>query len=488
MKTKKFEKKEDLNATHPIYDKKVEDWNFYSLAYEGGMPFIKKCLDQHPRESSTNWDQRVKEGMDFNYSAIVIDLFSYYLTEKNPARELGGLSDDELYKMFVADCDLYGADFSVWINDCQKLAGIFGHVGILIDKPKTKIANREQAIANGIYPYLCAYTPPNILDWKFERNQNTGKPELVYLKLRDLDDDIIVWYITHWERWNIEDDKPHRAARGENPCGEIPFVWMKNIKDSIYPYMGTSDLKEIAYINASLIRNVSCGDEVIKYAGFPMLRVPMQKDDDAGRTNTEIVGPRGAIEFDPSTPEAKPDWLESEIKDPVEAILVWIGKKISEIFQIAHLSGMHAHEKSDQVRSGVALRYEFAQLTRVLSKKTSNLNEAEQQIIKFWLKWQDKENLASQISIKRPTDFSVDDLSQNLENYITSMTVVQSPTYNKEIQKTIARLTLPELNDATVNAIIDEITASPEHTGDGGSNSNDPPPSPLNKGGRPPKE
>ena len=457
MKVKDFTKKEDLNATHPAYDERIANWEFYDLAYSGGMDFIKKALDQHPRESATNWNQRIKEGVNFNYSAIVIDLFSYYLTEKNPARELGKLSDDELYRMFTLDCDLYGADFSVWINDCQKLAGIFGHIGILVDKPQTDITNREQAIANGIYPYLCAYTPPNILDWKFERDIETGKPTLTYLKLRDLEGDILVWYQSHWERWVLENDAPTRVGYGVNPVGEIPFVWMKNIKDNTYPYMGISDLKEIAYINASLIRNISCGDEVIKFAGFPMLRAPMEKDDDAGKTKTDIIGPRGVLEFDPSTPEAKPDWLESAIKDPIDAILTWVGKKISEIYQIAHLSGMHAHEKSDQVRSGVALRYEFAQLTRVLSKKTSNLNEAEQQIIRFWLKWQGSEDIFKNISVKRPTDFSVDDLSQNLENYITSMANVQSERYGKEIQKSIARQTLPELGDEIVNEIIDEI-------------------------------
>jgi hypothetical protein len=118
---------------------------------------------------------------------------------------------------------------------------------------------------------------------------------------------------------------------------------------------------------------------------------------------------------------------------------------------------MHAHEKSDQVRSGVALRYEFAQLTRVLGKKTANLNDAEQQIIRFWLAWQDKEDLINKVSVKRPTDFSVDDLSQNLENYILAMEHVQSPRYQKEIQKNIARQTLPDLSDQTVTEIITEI-------------------------------
>jgi len=457
-----FASNKELMATCSLYDENIDRWNFYGLAYEGGMPFIKKALDQHPRESNKNWTQRIKEGVNFNYSAIVIDLFAYYLTEKNPARELGSLSDDELYKMFVNDCDLYGSDFSIWINDCQKLAGIYGHVGILVDKPNAQgPLSREKALADRVYPYVCAYTPPHILDWDFQRDPQSGRPKLVYLKLRDLNEEILVWRPDSWERWKTGEEAPEKIASGVNPLGEIPFVWMKNIKDTTYPYMGISDLKEIAYINASLIRNVSCGDEVIKFAGFPMLRAPMEKDDDIGKkTSNDIVGPRGVLEFDPTVPESKPDWLESAVKDPIDAILIWIGKKISEIYQIAHLSGMHAHEKSDQVRSGVALRYEFAQLTRVLSKKTANLNDAEQQIIKFWLKWQGKEDILNKISVKRPTDFSVDDLSQNLENYIIAMENVKSDRYRREIQKNIARQTLPDLSDAVVNEIIDEIDNS----------------------------
>jgi hypothetical protein len=488
-----------LQHTHEVYNEHIKDWAFFGLAYQGGTPFIDYSLQRHPRESQANWKARQAEGVCFNYSSIVIDLFNFYLTEKPAVRQLSKLAEDPLWEMFIKDADLYGTNFDVFLNEAQKMAGIYGAVGVLIDKASSDNKTLKDDMQSKIYPYCALFTLPNILDWEHERDPITNRPTLTYLKLLDFDNRYLLWWPDRWEIWKLPEgnlspmrihkhkdttnyklkpgdnkwvdepgqpyktqigqDEPILISAGENPLGEIPFVWFQNIKSVVNPYIGVSDIKEISRITASVIRNISYGEEVIKFAGFPQARRPMERE---GQETNNEAGPTAILEFDPELGEAgKPDWLESKVQEPVDAILSWIGKKISEIFQLAHLSGIHAHEKSDQVRSGVALRYEYQQLSLVLTKKSENVTETELGIIKYWLKWQQKSEWFNSMLISRSKDFSIDDLSQNLENAIMANKIVPELTFKKELMKVVAKRVLPDIADVKLTEIyakIEELT------------------------------
>ncbi|MCK4788761.1 MAG: hypothetical protein KAV87_33775, partial [Desulfobacteraceae bacterium] len=279
-----------------------------------------------------------------------------------------------------------------------------------------------------------------------------------YLKLRESNDDITIWRIGSWETWTIPiKGDPERKEYGTVEINEIPFIWLENLKSITNPQVGLPDITEIALITASIVRDISCGDEVIRYAGFPMLRKPMKSVVD---DSPDITGASAVLEFDPDKPNSKPDWLDAPTKDPVEAIQNWINQKIAEIFQAAHLSGVHAHEKSDQVRSGVAMRYEFQQLTRVLAKKSVNLNEAELGIIRLYSLWQGVTN--NKVEVSRPNDFSIDDLAAALESLIDANNLVKSITFNRQVQKSVVRKTLSDESTENLKKIYEEIDQAQE--------------------------
>lgn len=453
--------KDELKETHKTYDNNIKKWKFWEAAYDGGEDFINEVIYQHPRESENNWKQRKDDACVFNYATGIIDLFNFYLTEKSAIRELGKLNDDSLWQMFYKDCDLYNTNFDVRMNELQKLSSVYGMVGVLVDKAISKTATVQQAKELGIYPYLATYTPPNILDWTIERNPVNNRPVLTYLKLMEYDETYKLWYPTHWEHWKIpknedgSEDEPQKIGEEDHPMDEIPFLWMLNVKSSKDPYFGVSDIKEIARITASIARNISYGEEVIKFAGFPIFRVPMELE--GGPSNPNTVGVRAVQEFDPENPQAKPDWLESEVREPIDAIITWIDKKVDEIFQTAHLSGIHATESSREARSGVALRYEFQQLGSVLCKKNDNLSEAELGILRLWLKWQNQESLFSNINVRRPKEFSLDDLSQSLDNLRKASKEVYSKHFKKLAQKKMVQDALPDIADDDFEKVITEI-------------------------------
>jgi hypothetical protein len=142
------------------------------------------------------------------------------------------------------------------------------------------------------------------------------------------------------------------------------------------------------------------------------------------------------------------------------AILAWIDRKVQEIYRVTHLTGVQGQRTSSQVTSGVSLRYQYQQMTSVLNKKSENITEAEFAIIRFWLMWQIKTELFAEIEIVRSTEYSIDDLSIELENMILSMKNVASDHFRVRTQQRIASKNLPEMTDDDRMTINEEIEAA----------------------------
>jgi hypothetical protein len=454
-----------LKEKHPLYTEYIEEWTLYDLVFRSGKPLIDYSIYRHPRESPKNHKARLRDGYVFNFGKTVIDIFHFYLTEKDVVRDLAGFADDPLWEMFLKDADLNGTNYDVLLDEAQKFASVSGAIGMLVNKPGLQQQTLKQEITNKIYPYYALYSLSNIYDWIFEKNSDTHRRELVYLKLYEGDNIYTLWYTDHWEQWEIPKKftKPNLIDEGLNLLEEIPFIWMNNVKDLMHPQIGVSDIVDISRIVTSMTQNLSCGEETIKLAGFPIMRIPKVRE---GEEEDEFaIGPRATSQFDPSLKDSRSDWMPTEILEPIEAMLKWIDKKADEIYRIAHLSGIHGQRKSDTsgVASGLALRYEFSQLNSVLLAKSINQTEAELAALRLWLKWQGKENLFEKMEVKRSQEFSIDEMSVALDNAITAMNRVMSKTFRERVQTKIVKHTLPDLSQADKETIEKEIkTKTPE--------------------------
>jgi hypothetical protein len=476
-----------LDEKHPLYTMNAEDWQQFRIVYDSGKQLIEEALFRYNFEKAGTHEDRKKDGYVFNPGKAIVNVFNYYLTEQLANRELGGLSEDEIWKMFTKDCDLKGTDYDDFINESQKQSSVGGAVGILVNKPGNPGGTEATAIKNGIYPYLALYTLENIYDWEFERNKITHRPELIYLKLREEDGTYHFWFQNSWEIWRFEtqgeskDTKPQLIDKGENPLGEIPFTWLINVRRGVYHFLGISDLVEIAPIVCSIARDLSEGQEVIKMAGHPMLRLPMEENtDDASVTeaeldaeiDAEIEGGTSGGGGQPSSPRTvhyfnaehgasgKPDWMPTEILEPITAILNWIDRKIDHCYEVALLSGIHGQRSGEAAESGLKLRYEFKQLFSVLSKKSNNMTEAELTVIRLWLLWRGKSELFKEVKVERPKEFSLDDLSVALNNIFTSARNVISKTFRVKAMNKAAYITLPDMDDKTKKEIEAENEAN----------------------------
>lgn len=466
-------KVKDLLRVNKLYVRFKDQWDLMLAVYEGireivGMGLIPK----HEREPQSSYERRIKELYGLGYSASVVEIFQHFLFKKNPQdRHLGKLHDDELWKQFYEDADLYGNGYEATLMDTALYAGVLGHMGILVDKANTQVTTRQQEIDSRVYPYIAKYFPQAILDWNYARDEY-NRPFLNYLKLMDDDNQYRLWSPTMWEVWELpkndkgmpDDSNVDASAilvnKGANALGEIPFAWYYNFKSRFHG-IGKSDISEISRIDLSIIRNLSQIEEIINFAAFPMMRKPMRDakptDINAPQQDDE-VSVEAVLEFDPENPESKPDWLEAEVKDPIEATWNHIQGKVAEIYRAANIGGLAATEPTAEPQSGVAKRTDFQMLEAKLVNKAINTENSENSVVEFWLKWQNQwEEMKDDVKMARPKHFDIEDLATDLANALTAKTVVISKTFNKLIQQQSARQALPGATEQQLADIDDEI-------------------------------
>jgi hypothetical protein len=458
----------ELKRTGTIYDSLVDEWLFFGKAFRAGKSFVEEALIQHPSESDANFANRLAEAFNFPYAQNIVTIYNHFLTEKPAIREIDeSISDRRDWKKFQKNCDLFETSFEAYLNETQKLCGAYGTVGVLVDYP-TGVFSKKDTIA----PYLSCYTPNNILDWTFERDLLTGVPKLTYLKLRESINYYLAWYPDRWEKYKLSSDGNaiEEVFEGNNRLGEIPFVFFQNIKDSIYPYLGISDIADASYVNAAIIRAFSMGNEALKFAGFPMLLYPYPSENswtDEDDTEEELViSEKSVLQFDPDTKDGKPAWLQTPVKPSIESILMWVDRLTEEAYRAANLSGLHESRAKAQAKSGVYLRYQFQQSNSVLSKKADTLIEAEKKIYKFWNMWtgaeKDQQVFEEKVKISRIKEFSIDSLQIELQNMIDSMGSVLSDTFKRKMQIRISKYTYPDLTDSEIDVLNGEIKAALE--------------------------
>ncbi|MCP4645824.1 MAG: hypothetical protein GY851_35590 [bacterium] len=472
----------ELLKTNPARDAYLKEWEFWLAAYEGTAALLDlDKLLQNPRESDANYEARQDEALSFGYSESIVSLFLHYLFATPPRREIGALEDDDLFTAFDQDADLEGTDYTAFLEEAEQYASVFGVVGVLVDKPAAQAENRAQELEQGLYPYCALYFPDAIMDWTYEAAGANGRKTLVFLKLKDADDNRYrVWTPTTWQVWEYdEDDKttsqPVLIGEGVNPLGEIPFRWLYNRKHRIRG-IGVSDIQEIARLDVAVMNHLSQGDEIVKYAAFPMMRKPQKTKSPTGE-DTDTAGVTAVLEFNPEFgSDGKPDWLEAAVREPLLGIMEWMDRKTRETYRAAHASVVNGVEDR-AARSGVALKREFMELGAKLGAKAQHLQETDMAILRLWGLWQGKSAAElEKVTVEYPKEFDIEDLTQDIQNLLAASAIIVSEAFNRAAQKALSRRILPGVSpdtQVTIDEEIDrdpvkDITVGPDPNADGG--------------------
>ena len=439
--------------THKDCKETVAQWEYFIRSYLGGTDFTNgQYLNRYNLELDNEFNQRLANTPCDNHCKNIIQIYSSFLFRVKPSRNFGSLAEDVSLESFLKDADLDGSSFNNVIKEAQNYASIYGHCFMILDKPSIQARTRAEELNQEIRPYISIVTPENVLDWNFKREVN-GKYYLDYLKIREEVDKDGGIYMRMWfpDRvdtiYQKDNEPPATIDTAVNQVGKIPAVILYNSK-SHKRGIGISDLADIADLQKSIYNEYSEIEQLIRLTNHPSLVKTPSVNASAGA---------GAVIEMPEEiePNLKPYLLQPSGAN-LNSIMDSIRHKVEAINRIAHTGAIRTTKQ--QVSSGIALQTEFELLNARLSEKADNLELAEEQIFRLYAQFQNREFDGE---INYPDSFNIRDYATDLQFYSMAKAMnIESPTFNKEIDKEIIRSVIDD--DEKLLQAFDEVDSQNE--------------------------
>ena len=442
-------KRDQILETHELYDNYATRWEYYIRSFLGGEEYKGgRYLQEYNLELENEFEKRLQFTPLDNHCRNIVHIYSSFLFRVPPTRNLESLNDDPSTQLFLDDADLEGRSFDSLLREVQQYASVYGHCWLLCDKPNSNARTRAEELQQEIRPYLNIYTPENVMDWEWERAAS-GKYYLKYLKIREFrsrDKDVFrLWYLDRIdtvELMRMGAKEPRLVDSVPNPLNAIPAVCLYNQR-SHDRGVGISDLTDVADLQRAIYNELSEIEQLIRISNHPSLVKTRDVDASAGA---------GAIIELPDNvdPALKPYILQPSGQN-LDSVIKTIQTKIDAINRLTHVGAVRA--TSERTVSGVALRTEFQLLNARLSEKAKLMELAEEQIWRFFARWQNK---TFDGSIYYPDSFDLRDWATDLEVLQQAKASnIKSDTFTKELDKQIARTVIDD--DEQLSKIDDEI-------------------------------
>jgi hypothetical protein len=445
--------KEQATDTHKDYKENINNYEYFIRSYNGGYDYtLGQYLNRYNLELDNEFNQRLANTPCDNHCRNIIQIYSSFLFRVKATRDFGSMADEPSLESFLKDADLEGNSFNAVMKQAQNYASIYGHCFLVLDKPTVQLRTRADELNQDVRPYVSVITPENVLDWNLKREVN-GKYYLDYLKVREeVDKDGGVYY-RMWYPDRIDtvyqegNSEPSIIDTADNQIGRIPAVILYNAK-SHKRLIGISDLTDIADLQKAIYNEYSEIEQLIRLTNHPSLVKTPSVNASAGA---------GAVIEMPEEiePNLKPYLLQPSGQN-LNAIMESIRHKVEAINRIAHTGAVRTTKQ--QVSSGIALQTEFELLNARLSEKADNLELAEEQLFRCYALFQ---NTEFDGEINYPDSFNIRDYAVDLQFFSMAKAMnLQSPTFNKEVDKEIVRAVIDD--DEKMTQSFEEIDGQAE--------------------------
>ena len=445
--------KEQATDTHKDYKENINNYEYFIRSYNGGYDYtLGQYLNRYNLELDNEFNQRLANTPCDNHCRNIIQIYSSFLFRVKATRDFGSMADEPSLESFLKDADLEGNSFNSVMKQAQNYASIYGHCFLVLDKPTVQLRTRADELNQDVRPYVSVITPENVLDWNLKREVN-GKYYLDYLKVREeVDKDGGVYY-RMWYPDRIDtvyqegNSEPSIIDTADNQIGRIPAVILYNAK-SHKRLIGISDLTDIADLQKAIYNEYSEIEQLIRLTNHPSLVKTPSVNASAGA---------GAVIEMPEEiePNLKPYLLQPSGQN-LNAIMESIRHKVEAINRIAHTGAVRTTKQ--QVSSGIALQTEFELLNARLSEKADNLELAEEQLFRCYAMFQ---NTEFDGEINYPDSFNIRDYAVDLQFFSMAKAMnLQSPTFNKEVDKEIVRAVIDD--DEKLSQSFEEIDGQAE--------------------------
>jgi hypothetical protein len=392
--------------TNPEWKKRIKRYRFLSDSYQGGLAYKQgNYLQQYTLETSGQYSQRVESTPLDNLCKNVCHTYTSFIYSQPIKRNFAGLNEQTVNK-FLKDCDLEGRTFNSFMREVSIYSSVYGAVWVVVDKPSTPALTLADQQAKNIRPYVSMYSPENVIDWHFERQEN-GVYELAQLTLLEsIGEDFSI--VKHYTKDRVEIRKYNKDSKTysiqqeyENSLGAVP-AFVAYTSRSPVRTIGISDIDDIADQQRAIYTELSEIEQQIRLSGHPSI---------VATAGTELSAGAGAvITMDENLDAGLKPYILSADADSITSILDSIKSKVSSIERMAHLETARGTRTA---MSGVAMLVESRILSQKLSEKASELSNTEEKLWTLFGMWEDTEWTGDVIY---PDTFDARDQTITLQN------------------------------------------------------------------------
>jgi hypothetical protein len=437
---------EELKQQHPQYGAVAKNSNYYYQSYMGGSSYkAGHHLIQYLGEANAPGDQygkRIAATPLDNHVQTTVDIYRSFLFRQLPSRTLSTLVNNPLTEQWLEDVDQDGQSMNSFMKSINDLAMVTGSMWILIDKGSYAVETQAQEIALGLRAYACAYTPQNVLNWRYERQLN-GKNELVYVKLIEEQTpesiSIACWHKEYVEKYVVSINSQGEWETVEeynqylNPLGYIPIVHYAPIRSPIKG-VGQSLVADVADQQKMIYNMLSELEQTIRISGHPSLVKTAATEANAGA---------GAIVTVPedTDPGLKPYLLQPTAAS-IEGILATINNCVESIQRMTHTYAVQSRKTAGQ--SGVAMQTERQLLNAKLADITDSMRETELKMWAIWADWSGIE-LPADFDIEYADTFDMRDRTAELDYLLKVKSAgINNSVFIDEVNRQIIELTIED--------------------------------------------
>lgn len=438
-----------------------------TLASQAGATAVADTyLDQFPREDLARFTARINVSHYVNYTGPILETLLSYISKEEMGYD--GRTEDVTAWM-DGDVDGKGSTWSsLMVEQVRPRCCSLGWCPVLFDLPETDGNEISQARAKeqGIDVRALPLYPMNILDWSVnDRGALTAAKIRIDVVTRDnlLGDEVREERYDIWTQDEVRrvvvrvlesgDEVVHSDDTIAHSHGCVPLVSFRASRVTDDDVLGPSIIGDLARVNRRIFNLDSELDDHLRNACFALLQVPMK---DTKQNVGEMVGGSGIgfkIPMDSSRDLAfvAPPATVPEAMENRREVLV------REVYRCARVE----HAKPTGVTtSGIARAYEFEQTNRRLGDIAAGFARSEQSALRLVSKMKRAEAEAAKLTVTSPEDFSVEDMTADIENVVQSQSLKFGPTADAEIKRRMVRRMLPNIPTDTmaeIDAEIDEM-------------------------------
>lgn len=436
-----------------------------SSAFSKEEQDIDTYLDRFLREDLEKFSLRVATSQYPNYIEPIVDIRLSYMHRKDMIR-----TGTDPVSDFIKDANGLGTPWDVLKKrEIDLRSALLGWAPVLFDRTRPpgvepgQTMSREQATQLGIKVVAIPLYPGNLLDWDTDEH---GVFEWVKLSTWDvkrpdpLGPPVRIQCIAIWERhrvrrWEIvrtdkdKEDELVPISDTLHNYGKVPVLIAKHKPSHDDPVMGQPMAAGPAKLARKLFNYLSEMDDHIRGSVFAFLQVPVKSNPKRGEFS---LGNSNAMPIPMDSqrdlkyiapPASVAETLEERIKNTTEEIYRTGRTEFARV-------GM-----SGQQESGAAKLVAFENTNRAIADFASNSATFDQEALRFVAQLEGRPGEG--IYTTAPKRFDIEELSRELDEALTAISVDLGSVAIAEIKKRLVSKVLPNLPEDVHESIVEQI-------------------------------